>query len=323
MKLLTVMQGAVTPSDDSSSLKQSSSAKEAASGRPVGLLAGWGRYPLVLAQTLSRQGRDVYCLAIRDHADPALAEWSKAMAWIGLGQMGRAIRLFQRWGVHEATMAGKVHKITLFRPRMWLDHFPDWQGFRTFAPHFLFASKDNRDDTLLQTVCQAFASAGICMRPATEYLPQILIPPGAVTPILATPRQWLDICFGWDMAKEMGRLDIGQTVVVKNQAVLAVEAIEGTDECIRRAGEVCQAGGFTVVKVAKPQQDMRFDVPTIGALTLENIARSKGAVLAIEAGKTIFLDPDRVMEMALRHRIVIVAVDEAEIAARRSLPRVA
>ncbi|MGB4727202.1 MAG: UDP-2,3-diacylglucosamine diphosphatase LpxI [Thermogutta sp.] len=285
------------------------------SQKPLGLIAGWGRYPVLLAQRLSEQGRPVYCLAVRDHADPALANYVERIVWLGLGQLGRAIRLFRRWGVEEATLVGKIHKVTLLQPWMVFHHWPDWVGFRTFAPHFLHHVRDNRDDTLLTTVCNAFELAGIRIRPATDYLPEILISPGQITPQAPTPRQWADICFGWRVAKEMGRLDIGQTVVVKDQTVLAVEAIEGTDPCLRRAGELCPVGGFTVVKVAKPQQDMRFDVPTVGVRTLENIASGKGSVLAVEAGKTIFLDPDAVLSIALRHRIAIVAVTAEDIAA--------
>ncbi|MGA2032334.1 MAG: LpxI family protein, partial [Thermoguttaceae bacterium] len=121
--------------------------------------------------------------------------------------------------------------------------------------------------------------------------------------------QWKDIRFGWQLAKEMGRLDIGQSVAVRDQAVLAVEAVEGTDECIRRAGQLCPAGGFTVVKVAKPQQDMRFDVPTIGLGTLETLVAAGGRVLAVEAGRTILLDAPQVLDLADRHGVVIVAVE--------------
>lgn len=285
---------------------------------PIGLIAGWGRYPVILAKRLADQGRAAYCLAIRDHADPVLAEYAEELVWLGLGQVGQAIRLFHRWNIQEATLVGKIHKVTLFRPWMVFHHWPDWVGFRTFAPHFLHHSRDNRDDTLLMTVCRAFESSGIRIRPATDYLPEILVPPGPVTPQAPTQRQWADICFGWRVAKEMGRLDIGQTVVVKDQVVLAVEAIEGTDACLRRAGELCPVGGFTVVKVAKPQQDMRFDVPTVGLRTLQNIAAGKGSLLAVEAEKTIFLDPDAVLEVALRHGITIVAVKESDIVAHEA-----
>ena len=148
------------------------------------------------------------------------------------------------------------------------------------------------------------------MAPATDYAPELLLPPGRLTSRGPNSWQMKDIQFGWRMAKEMGRLDIGQSVAVKDQAVLAVEAVEGTDQCIRRAGSLCPAGGFTVVKVAKPQQDMRFDVPTIGLGTLETMVQSGASVLAVEAGKTILLDQADVIAYADRHKLVIVSLPD-------------
>ncbi len=144
--------------------------------------------------------------------------------------------------------------------------------------------------------------------PATDYAPELLLPPGQLTRRGPSAWQWKDIRFGWRMAKEMGRLDVGQSVAVKDQAVLAVEAVEGTDQCIARAGTLCPAGGFTVVKVAKPQQDMRFDVPTIGRGTLETMVQSGAAVLAVEAGKTILLDQAEAMAFADSHKLAIVSL---------------
>jgi DUF1009 family protein len=136
---------------------------------------------------------------------------------------------------------------------------------------------------------------------------------GPLTKLRVSEAQNKDIAFGWQLAKEMGRLDIGQTVVVKGRAVIAVEAVEGTDECIRRAGQLCPQGGFTVVKVAKPQQDMRFDVPTIGVGTLENIARAGGSVLAVEAHKTILLDEPAFIATAERLGIRVVALEAEQV----------
>ena len=159
----------------------------------------------------------------------------------------------------------------------------------------------------MRAIVEEFASEGIHFAPATDYAPELLVSEGQLTRRGPTAWQQKDIEFGWRIAKEMGRLDIGQSVAVKDQAVLAVEAVEGTDECIRRAGGLCRAGGFTVVKVAKPQQDMRFDVPTIGLGTLETLHAAGGKLLAVEAGRTVFLDQDAVVEFADRHAMVIVA----------------
>ncbi|GAB4135198.1 hypothetical protein JCM17478_32710 [Thermopirellula anaerolimosa] len=253
----------------------------------------------------------VFGLGVRGHADPVIRDYCRDFAWIGLGQLGRAARFFRRCGVAHATMAGKIHKVILFQRWAWLRHLPDAYGFRTFAPHFLLRAKDNRDDSLLSTVCEAFARRGIRMFPATDLVPEVLVEPGVLTRRQPTAAQWQDIAFGWRIAKEMGRLDIGQTVVVKDLAVLAVEAIEGTDSCILRAGELCGAGGFTVVKVAKPRQDMRFDVPTIGMNTVRNVANGRGAVLAVEAKKTIFLHRRDVLDHADAHGVALVALGGA------------
>ncbi len=279
----------------------------------VGLIAGWGRYPLVVATALRQQGYTTYCLGIKDHADPAIAAICDDFQWIGLARLGAAIRYFRRGGVTNATMAGKVHKVLFYQPWVWLRHFPDWRSIRTFYPHFLGRSKDRKDDTLLSTIVSAFAAGGITLGPATDYAPELLVKPSCLTERNPSPAHQSDIQFGWQLAKEMGRLDVGQSVAVKDRAVLAVEAIEGTDECIRRAGSLCKTGGFTVVKVAKPQQDMRFDVPTIGLGTLETMAAAGARVLAIEAGRTIIIDEAQIIAFANRHKLIIVALDTATV----------
>jgi DUF1009 family protein len=275
----------------------------------VGLIAGWGRYPLVVAEALRQQGREIFCLGVREHADPRLAELCDDFRWSGMGRFGYAIRYFQRHGVVQATMAGKIHKVFMFRPLFWLQHFPDLTTLRTFLPHFVTRRKDNKDDTLLGQVVNLFAAHGIHFAPATDFVPELLVKTGQLTQRGPTAGQWKDIEFGWRLAKEMGRLDVGQSVAVKNQAVLAVEAVEGTDQCIRRAGSLCPAGEFTVVKVAKPQQDMRFDVPTIGLGTLETMVEAGARVLAIEATRTILLDQTEVIDFADRKKVVIVALE--------------
>jgi DUF1009 family protein len=281
---------------------------------PVGLLAGWGRYPLVVAEALRAQGRAVFCLGADGHADPALAALCHDFAWIGLGKLGRAIRYFRRHGVRRATMAGKFHKVVLYQPWFLLKNLPDWRAIRSFYPFFMPSRKDRKDDTMLGALVHEFAADGIRFEPATNFVPELLVKPGQLTARGPSRGERLDIDFGWRLAKEMGRLDVGQSVAVKDRGVLAVEAIEGTDECIRRAGALCARGNFTVVKVAKPQQDMRFDVPTIGRGTLEAMLAAGGRVLAVEAGRTIFIDQAEVVAFADAHQLVIVALEPREIA---------
>jgi DUF1009 family protein len=169
---------------------------------------------------------------------------------------------------------------------------------------------DNRDDSLLLGIIGEFEQDGMVFSSALDYYPELLVKNGVLTRRTPTAAEEGDIAFGWELAKEMGRLDVGQSVAVKGRAVIAVEAVEGTDACIRRAGALCKSGGFTVVKVAKPQQDMRFDVPTIGLGTLETMATAGAKVLAVEAGRTIIIDEPQVVDFANRNKMVVVALDE-------------
>lgn len=277
--------------------------------RKVGIVAGWGRYPLVVVRALKEQGIETCCLGIKDHADQQLGEVADEFHWIGLAQLGKAIRHFRRRGITEATLAGKVHKVLFYQPWIWLRHMPDWRSICTFYPHFLSTRKDRKDDTLLTAIVEAFEKDGIRLGPATDYAPELLVKQGCLTERRPSAAQEKDIQFGWALAKEMGRLDVGQSVAVKDRAALAVEAIEGTDACTRRAGVLCPTGGFTLVKVAKPQQDMRFDVPTIGLGTLESMVVAGARVLAVEAHRTIIIDQREVVEFANRHKLVLVALD--------------
>lgn len=276
------------------------------------MIAGWGRFPIHVASALTQQGHQVYCLGVHGHADPELAEICHEFHWTGMARMGSQARFFRRRGIQTATLAGKIFKTKIFEKFALLRHFPDLTFWRHFYPIFVSRSKDRRDDTLLLTVTQLFQSFGVTMMPATDFSPELLVQAGTLSGRL-TDHQRKDIQFGWQIAKQMGGLDVGQSVVVKDCAIIAVEAIEGTDQCIQRAGSLCKAGGFTVVKVAKPQQDMRFDVPTIGVGTIETIHQAGGKVLAIEAGKTIVLDQPELCQAAQRHGITVVAVDPESI----------
>ncbi len=274
----------------------------------VGIIAGWGRYPIYLAEALKGQGAQVFCMGIVNHADPMLKTMCDDWAPLGLGRLKTAFRYFQSHGVTEGIMAGKINKKLLLDPWLLWQQLPDWYTLRTFTPMFLSRKKDCKDDTLLLTVVHAFADNGIRLVSGTDLVPELLVKRQKLTRRGPNAAEWKDICFGWQIAKEMGRLDIGQSVCVKNQAIIAVEAIEGTDECIRRAGALSPAGGVVVVKVAKPQQDMRFDVPTFGLLTLQTMYESGARALAIESDKTIFIDKQDVVDFANLHNIAIVSI---------------
>ncbi|MFO0789292.1 MAG: UDP-2,3-diacylglucosamine diphosphatase LpxI [Pirellulales bacterium] len=283
------------------------------SPKRIGLLAAWGRYPVLVAEALRRAGYHVSCLAVADLAEPALREICQDFRWAGWCSLGRGIRFFHSCNVQQATMAGKFPKALIYQPRVWMRHFPDWKFVKTFY-HFLIShQRDNKDDTLLGALADAFAADGITFHPATDFAPELLVKPGHIAGRPPSGSQLTDIEFGWDIAKLMGGLDIGQSICVKDRAVLAVEAIEGTDACILRAGELCKRRGFTVVKVAKPQQDMRFDVPAVGVRTLQTMISAGANVLAIEGGRTILLDGDEFRKFADQHKISVVAIEKRTI----------
>jgi DUF1009 family protein len=280
---------------------------------PVGLLAGWGRFPILFAEAARREGYPVHGLGIEGMASPELAEVCTTFKFAPLGRIGRAIRHFRRKNVRSAVMAGKVEKRVLFDPFRFWRLLPDW---RTLHMWYRYCSENKKDDTLLLAVIREFARDGIHFKSALEFCPELLVQHGFLTRRQPTAAQWKDIRFGWDVAKEMGRLDVGQTIVVNDTAVIAVEAIEGTDECIRRAGALCRRGAMTVVKVAKPQQDMRFDVPTVGIQTIQTMREAGARVLAIEAGMTILLDEPAVVALADKLGICIVSIKAEELKLR-------
>lgn len=276
----------------------------------VGLLAGAGRFPIVFAQTARQQGYDVHCMGVLGLVDEDLREICTDFKTAPLARLGKAIRFFKSRNVERVVMAGKIEKRVLFDPYRIVKLLPDW---RTIHMWFRYAANNKKDDTLLLAVIREFARDNISFESALEFCPELLVKHGFLTSRKPSPAQWKDVRFGWTLAKEMGRLDVGQTVVVNDTAVIAIEAIEGTDECIRRAGELCRRGGFTVVKVAKPQQDMRFDVPTVGVQTIQTMHEAGARVLAVEAGMTILLDEPEVLELANRFGITIVSLNAEEL----------
>jgi DUF1009 family protein len=229
---------------------------------------------------MREEGYAVAACAIIGEADPRIEELSGRTLWVKLGELGKVIDFFSREGVTEALLAGKVTKTSLFRGHIK----PDLEMIKAVA-----SVRDWKDDSLLGAVVRQLEKKGIRVLESTAFLKKSVPGPGVLTRRKPAPQEREDIEFGWRLAKEMGRLDVGQTVVVKSKAVLAVEAVEGTDEAIRRAGQL-GGPGAVVVKVAKPRQDMRFDVPAVGLTTLRALKDIKAGCLALEAGKTIILD---------------------------------
>ncbi|MEZ6057129.1 MAG: UDP-2,3-diacylglucosamine diphosphatase LpxI [Planctomycetaceae bacterium] len=285
-----------------------------AEGRRVGLLAGWGRFPLVFAEAAQQMGLSVRALGISGMADDeALSAVCDSYDTVPLARIGKAIRYFKKQQAPSIVMAGKVEKRVLFHPLRLFRLLPDWRMLRLWY-HYC---RDNRkDDSLLLAIIREFEKDGLHFDSALNLCPELLVKHGFITHRQPSAAQWRDIRFGWEIAKEMGRLDIGQTVIVHDAAVIAVEAIEGTDECIQRAGSLCRRGGLTVVKVAKPQQDMRFDVPTVGVRTLQTMYEAGARCLAIEADRTILLDEPEVVALAEKLGVAIVALKSEEVRLR-------
>lgn len=274
------------------------------SGR-VGLLAGSGRFPLLFTEAAHRRGMEVVCVGIDGHADPELATTADRFFWNGVARLGMMIRRFKRERIDCVVMAGKIQKRRLFDRWRMLRHLPDLRFIRVF---WLSRRTDNRDDAILLSLVREFERDGIRVASALEVCPELLATAGSLTKRPPQPHELEDIAFGWQIAKEMGRLDVGQSIAVRERAVLAVEAIEGTDATIDRAGQLCPAGGFTVIKVSKPKQDMRFDVPAVGRGTIEAMHRSGGTCLAVEEGKTIVIDRDETIALADRYGIALVSL---------------
>lgn len=269
---------------------------------PVGIIAGAGRFPFLVADGARRQGRSVVIIGLRGLADPDLQSLADVFGWFGIGRLGGWIRFLRRHRVRQAIMAGWVRKTDMYGRYRMLSLLPDW----TTARLWFFGLKDKRNDTVLGAVADVLAKKNIHLDDCVRYCTEALAPDAVLTDRAPSADQWKDIRFGWIIAKEMGRLDIGQSVAVKETEVIAVEAIEGTDRMIERAGHLCSRGGWILIKAAKPNQDMRFDVPTVGPDTIEHLHRHGGRVLVIEAGATVIIDRERMLEMARRLQVTVV-----------------
>ena len=273
---------------------------------PLGLIAGEGEFPFLVARGARRAGRRVIVVGLKGSADPALRNESDVYYEAGVARLGRWIRCLRREGVCEAVMAGRVVKAKAMGLSLWRQfwyYLPDWSSIRVW----LFRAADRRNDTLLAAVADAMAERGVRLIDSTAYCQDALAEEGTLTQASFSAGLAADADLGWQIAKEMGRLDVGQAIAIKNKDVIAVEAVEGTDRMIVRAGELCPSGGWLLVKTAKPRQDMRFDVPTIGPNTVENVHRAKGRAILIEAGKTLLLERNKTLATANRLGIAIVA----------------
>ncbi|MCG3138275.1 MAG: UDP-2,3-diacylglucosamine pyrophosphatase LpxI [Phycisphaerae bacterium] len=275
-------------------------------GLRLGLISGGGRFPFMVAEGAKRAGWTVVAVGLRGFADPQLQRIVDEFHWSSVVRVGQWIRIFQRCFCNTAIMAGSVRKADMYGLTGWrrvIYYCPDWTTFKLW----FFQTTDKRTDTLLRAVADNLARKGIVLENSTRFVSEAMAPEGVLTRRLPTPAQEKDIEFGWRIAKELGRLDIGQSVAVKDQDIIAVEAIEGTDRMIARAGELCRSGGWCHVKVSKPDQDMRFDVPTIGPDTITNLHRHGAKLLCVEADKTLIVERDKLLALAEQLGVVVVA----------------
>ena len=275
----------------------------------MGLIAGAGRFPVVVADCARAAGLRVVAVAVRGCASRDLAQHVDRLYWVGIAQLGKIIRCLKREGATSAVMAGAVPHRRMFAPLKILRYRPDWRMVKFWRRRL---HGDHRADSILSAFAEELDREGIEVENSLERVPHLTVEPGCLTRRQPSDRERKDIRLGWDLAKAMGGLDVGQTVVVKEGAALAVEAIEGTDEAIRR-GAALGHGEVVVVKVAKPNQDLRFDVPTVGLRTIEVMAQAGARVLAIEAGKTLVLDQDEFIRRADEADLTVVALTSADL----------
>ena len=269
--------------------------------KKIGLIAGGGQFPILFARAARKNGVEVIAVALEGETDTQLEPEVDLCAWVSLGKLGRMIEVFEKAQVSEVAMAGTVAKTKLYSKIR-----PDWKAVRLLARML-----HKKDDAILRGFTEELERHGIRVRPSTIFLPELLAPPGILTRRRPNSREKRDIEFGWNLAKEIGKLDIGQCLLVRDQAVLAVEAIEGTDAAIRRGGQLGKSE-VVVVKVSKPHQDLRFDVPAVGLQTIETMREVGASVLVVEAGKTLMFDREKMIQAADDARIAILSMSEVQ-----------
>lgn len=273
---------------------------------PIGLIAAQGNLPVLIADGIHAAGREVACVGLAGQYVDQLPGHCDHFKPAGLIRIGRWIALLRRWGVSEAIMVGRVRKSRMYDPLAIARQMPDW---RAFALWYRTLRHDRRTDAVLGAVANELQSAGITLIDSTRYIPEHMAAAGNMTSVPPSADQQADIDFGLPVVHRMGDLDIGQSIAVKDREVIAVEAIEGTDEMITRAGKLCRKGGWTLIKTGKPNQDMRFDVPTIGVQSITNLKAAGASCIAVETGKVILLDKPATLAAAEKAGIAIVGIN--------------
>ncbi|MHC4275172.1 MAG: LpxI family protein [Planctomycetota bacterium] len=271
----------------------------------LGLIAGGGRLPVLVAQGMKAAGARVCVVGLRDHFDPALADLCDHLVVAGVYRLGRWIRALRKQGVERAVMAGRVSKARMHDPMRLFRQMPDWRAAKLWYRRL---GEDRRSAAVLMVVADELRDNGITLIDSTSYIPDHLAGKGLMTSVGISPHQRSDIAEGWRLLRRMVSLGIGQSVAIWHGKVIAVESLEGTDAMIERAG-VLNGTGWTLLKAPSDDHDMRFDVPAIGTVTVERLARAQGGCVALHAGRVIMIDKPKVIEAANQAGIPIVGVE--------------
>lgn len=280
---------------------------ERTTNRPIGLIAGGGRLPVLEAEGIRASGRRVVCVALGEGHDADLPGLCDTFSRAGVMRPSRWVKLFKRWGAREAVMVGVVRKTRMYDPMGVVRTLPDLWALRLW---YGVLRHDRRSQTVLGALADLLNTHGVELIDTTRYIPEHMATVGVLTRRQPTSQQMADITFGWPILMRMNDLDIGQAIAVKDRDVIAVEAIEGTDKMIRRAGELCRSGGWVLLKGPKPDKDRRFDVPTVGVQTIEMLKAAGGACLAIAAGSVILAEKPKVILAADAAGIALVGVEQ-------------
>lgn len=275
----------------------------AASPRTLGIIAGEGIFPFLVARGARQAGLRTVAVGLAGSVRPELAGEVDVFKSVGLTRMGQWIRTLRKHQVDETIMVGRVRKVQLYSRWSYVRYIPDLRTLRLFLTQI---RRDKRDQTLLQSVANTLAAEGFPLSDSTKYCPDQLATPGVMTRRQPTDAQWADIRFGYTLCTTISRLQIGQALAIADQNVIAVEALEGTDRMIERAGTLCRRGGWTLIKVANTNADMRIDVPTVGTQTIEKLHHAKAGCLVLTPGTTIMLEKPKVLELADKLGITVV-----------------
>lgn len=270
----------------------------------IGLIAGAGRLPFLVAKGARQAGLKIICAGLGDNPLAELADEVDYFIRVPLARPGAWIRKLKSQGVTDTIMVGKVRKEKLFTPMRILKYLPDWRAIRIY--YWRLRKQNKVDQTILQAIADELASGGIILQDSTKYCKEHLADKGVMTKTQPANGIVQDIDFGWTLVKELSRTGIGQAIAVKEKTVLAVEAVEGTGRMIERAGQLCKRGNWTLLKASRPDLDMRFDVPCVGTETIESLHTNGGRYLVVEAGRTIIIDKPQTIELADKLGIAVL-----------------